>query len=256
MNPNRPPAPDAESRLGSRRSGPSRPPYNPGLQKLVEGKKAWAEPLSAEAKARGFLGWHQRGYLPHCDFPGVTQFVTLRLADSMPASRRGEWEALLHLEDNKERRIKLEEYLDRGLGECQLRQPAMAELADNTLRHFDGQRYRLQAWVIMPNHIHVLVDIWQTPLTKLDKSWKQFIARQANRLLDRKGELWEREYWDTVMDDDDHRRKSVHYIEANPVKAGFVCEPQAWPWSSARFRDKYGRLPEPPNPGAPVSQPA
>jgi putative transposase len=233
-----------------RRSGPSRPPYNPGLHKLVEDRKAWTEPLSEEAKAQGFLGWHQRGYLPHCDFPGVTQFVTLRLADSMPVSLRGEWEALLHLEDNRERRLKLEEYLDRGLGECPLRRPAIAEVAENTLRFFDGQRYRLRAWVIMPNHIHVLVDIWQTPLAEIDKSWKQFIARKANRLRGRQGRLWEREYWDTVMEDEEHRRKSVRYIEANPVKAGLVREAREWPWSSARFRDKYGKL------GAPVSKPA
>ncbi len=249
--------PSAESRLGSRRSGPSRPPYNPGLQKLVAGKQAWAEPLSDEAKAQGFLGWHQRGYLPHCDFPGVTQFVTLRLDDSMPASRRSEWEALLHLEDKRERRTKLEAYLDRGFGECPLKQPTIAELAENTLRSFDGQRYRLQAWVIMPNHIHVLVDIWQTPLAEIDKSWKQFIARRVNRLLGRAGRLWEREYWDTVIEDEEHRRKAVRYIEANPVKAGFMHEARDWPWSSARFRDEYGRLPEPDGrSGAPVSKPA
>ncbi|MBE0540898.1 MAG: hypothetical protein IH623_05890 [Verrucomicrobia bacterium] len=134
MKPKRPsPQPGNAKPAANRRSGQSLPPYNPGLQKLVEGKRAWTEPLSDEAKAQGFLGWHQRGYLPHCDLPGVTQFVTLRLDDSMPASRRSEWEALLHLEDNRERRIKLEEYLDRGMGECQLRQPAIAELAEGAL---------------------------------------------------------------------------------------------------------------------------
>jgi REP element-mobilizing transposase RayT len=240
-----------------RRRQPSRPPYNPGLQKLVKGKKAWTEPLSDEATAQGFLGWHQRGYIPHCDFPDVTQFVTLRLDDSMPASRRSEWEALLHLEDKRERRTKLEEYLDRGFGECPLKQPAIAELAENALRFFDGQRYRVQAWVIMPNHIHVLVDIWQTPLAEIDKSWKQFIARKANRLLGCEGRLWEREYWDMVIEDEEHRRKSVRYIEANPVKALFVREARDWGWSSARWRDEYGRLPEPDCiSGAPVSQPA
>src|ERR1017187_4508943 len=142
---------NATARPATRRRQSSRPSYNPGLQKLVEGKKAWTEPLSDEAKAQGFLGWHQRGYIPHCNFPDVTQFVTLRLDDSMPASRRSEWEALLHLEDKRERRTKLEEYLDRGFGECPLKQPAIAELVENALRFFDGQRYRLQAWVIMPN---------------------------------------------------------------------------------------------------------
>lgn len=248
------PQPANPKPAANQRSGQSCPPYNPGLQKLVESKQAWSEPLSEEDKARGFLGWHQRGYLPHYDVPGVTQFVTLRLEDSMPASRRGEWAALLELEDNRERRTKLEEYLDRGLGECPLRRPALAELAENALRHFDGQRYRLQAWVIMPNHIHVLVDIWQTPLAQIDKSWKQFIARRANRLLGRAGRLWEREYWDTVMEDEEHRLKAVRYIEDNPVKASLVREGRDWAWSSARLRDEYGRLPEPDGgPGATAS---
>ena len=65
------------------------------LRRLVAGKNEWGEPLSAEDKARGFRGWHERGYLPHCDQPGLTQFVTFRLWDSMPASRKGEWEHLL-----------------------------------------------------------------------------------------------------------------------------------------------------------------
>jgi len=207
------------------------------LHKLVTGKQAWSEPLSDAANAQGFLGWHQRGYLPHYDAPNVTKFVTLRLHNSMPASRRSEWEALLHLEDDRERRKQLEAYLDRGIGECWPRQSAIAELAENAIRFFDGKRYQLQAWVIMPNHIHLLVDVWQTPLTQLIKSWKQFIGREANKVLKREGTFWERDYWDTLMEDEDQRKKAVHYIETNPVKARLVREPTEWQWSSARHRD-------------------
>lgn len=226
----------------SGRAGPSCPPYNPGLQRLVDGKQAWSEPLDEEAKAQGFLGWHQRGYLPHCDLPGVTQFVTVWLHDAMPASRRSEWEALLHLENPRERRRRLEECLDRGYGACWFRQPVLADLAEGALRFFDGQRYQLEAWVVMPNHLHLVVQIWQTPLSALSKSWKGFIAREANQILGRKGTLWEREYWDTLMEDEEQFRKAVNYTENNPAKAGLVREPKAWPWSSARFRDEYGRL--------------
>jgi|ERR1035437_4768888 REP element-mobilizing transposase RayT len=225
-----------------RRARSSTPPYNPGLQKLVDGKQAWAVPLDEDAKAKGFLGWHQRGYLPHYDAPGVTQIVTLRLVDSLPASRRGEWEHLLRIEDNRERRRRLEAYLDRGLGECWLRQPAIAKLTEGALRFFDGQRYRLAAWVVMPNHLHVLVDVWETPLAELVKSWKGFVARGANKLLGRSGEFWEREYLDTVIEGDEHRRTAVRYIENNPAKAKLVLDPKEWPWSSARFRDEFGRL--------------
>lgn len=226
----------------AKRTRTSTPPYNPGLQKLVEGKQAWAVPLDEEAKAKGFLGWHQRGYLPHYDAPGVTQFVTLRLVDSLPASRRGEWEALLKIENSRERRKQLEAYLDRGLGECWLRQPAIAKLTEDALRFFDGKRYQLAAWVVMPNHVHLLVDVWKTPLADLVKSWKSFTAREANRLLGRSGEFWEREYLDTLIEDEKHRRTATRYIESNPAKAKLVLDPKAWPWSSVRFRDEYGVL--------------
>ena len=233
----------------SNRSGSSVVPYNRGLQELVEGKQTWAEPLDEAAKEAGFLGWHQRGYLPHYDAPGITQFVTFRLADAMPASRRSEWEALLQIEAERERRIELEAYLDRGAGECWLARPEIASVAEDALRYFDGQRYRLQAWVVMPNHVHVLVDIWQTPLAAVAQTWKRFMAREANKLLGHEGTFWEREYWDTWIRDEEHRRKAVRYVETNPVKAGLVAEATAWPWSSARLRDDQGRLPV--LPGAP-----
>lgn len=278
--------PDRESRpqagapaapTARRRSRRSTPPYNPGLQKLVAGKQAWSVPLDEDAKAKGFRGWHQRGYLPHFDGPGVTQFVTLRLADSLPASRRGEWEHLLEIEQHakagttgapaysrltdskhpqsrsqtgappqteagRERRRKLEEYLDRGLGECWLGQPVIAKLTEAALRYFDGRRYALGAWVIMPNHLHLLVDVWETPLSKLIKSWKSFTAREANRWLGRSGVFWEREYLDTIIVDEEHRRTAVRYIENNPTRAKLASAAKDWPWSSARFQDEFGRL--------------
>ncbi len=212
----------------------------------MDGKRAWSEPLGSEAKAAGFLGWHQRGYLPHHDVPGVTQLVTFRLQDALPACRRSEWEALLHLENDRERRKRLEEYLDRGLGECWLRLPAIAAFAEDALRFFDGERYRLEAWVLMPNHAHVVVQVWQTPLSRLAHSWKGFIARAANKRLRREGTFWEREYWETLIRDDAHRSQAVRYVEANPVKAGLVREAKEWRWSSARCRDESGRLPLPP----------
>ena len=153
------------------------------LCQLVEGKNKAFRPLTDEEMALGFLGWHERGNLPHCDYPGLVQFVTIRLADSMPASRRGEWEHLLAIEDVRKKRTKLEEYLDRGIGECHLRDPHMAKLAENVLLHFHGQRHELLAWCVMPNHVHVLVHVWQTPLWKTVQSWKHFIQTQANYCL-------------------------------------------------------------------------
>ena len=83
---------------------------------------------------KGFKGWHERGYLPHRDEPGLTQFVTFQLLDAFPAALRSEWAALLAVEDQREQRKKLESRLDRGQGECCLRRPELAKLVEGALR--------------------------------------------------------------------------------------------------------------------------
>ena len=85
-------------------------------------KKRWASSLTVEQARAGFKGWHERGYLPHRDEPGLTQMVTFHVRDSFPTALRSEWAALLDMEDNAERRKKLQAYLDRGRGECPLRE--------------------------------------------------------------------------------------------------------------------------------------
>jgi REP element-mobilizing transposase RayT len=142
--------------------------------------------------------------------------------------------------------VKLERYLDLGRGECWLNQPSIAELAEEALRHSNGQHYELLAWVIMPNHIHVLFRVWNLPMSQVIKSWKTHIALEANKVLCRHGPFWERDYWDTYMRDEDQLLTARRYIEQNPVKAKLVLQSSHWPWSGARFRDSYGKLP--PNP--------
>ena len=211
------------------------------LRGLVEDKNQWSHSLTDAARALGFLGWHERGYLPHCDIPNLIQFVTFRLEDSMPVARRGEWEHLLEIEDVRERRTKLEEYLDRGVGECLLRDAEIAKLVQDALLFFHDDRYELRAWCVMPNHVHVLVDVRMTPLWNLLGSWKHFTQTRANHLLALQLQ-WQREYWDTFMRDEEQERKAVHYIEHNPVKARLCPVPADWQLSSARFRDEYRRL--------------
>src|SRR5438093_12142828 len=118
--------------------GLRRPPCNPGVGELVRDKREWARPLRHDAVNQGFLGWHESGYLPHRDEPGLVQFVTFRLADAFPEELRGEWEALLTIEDDRKRRVELEAYLDRGRGECHLRRTDIAGLVEGALRFFHG----------------------------------------------------------------------------------------------------------------------
>jgi len=212
------------------------------LRELVYQKNKWDEPLSDEDKAHGFLGWHEHGYLPHCDKPGLVQLVTLRLVDSLPASRRGEWEHLLKIEDVRERRKELESYLDRGVGECWLRDPRVAGVVEEAVRFHHGARYELLAWCVMPNHAHVLVHVWDWPLAKMLQNWKSISAIAANKLLKRGGAFWQREYWNVFMRSEEQEKWAIRYIEGNPVKAKLCRVVEDWQFSSGRFRDQYRRL--------------
>ena len=220
------------------------------VHETIRDKRQWHTSPDPQAAKLGFRGWHSRGYLPHFDAPGVIQMLNYRLDDAMPASRRHEWKALLDIQDELKRREKIEEYLDRGLGNCELRNPEAARIVEENWLHSDGRDYRLLAWVVMPNHVHLLLEIWQKPMAKLVQGWKGYTARHINRVLGWRGKLWQDDYWDRYIRDEAHCRKVVHYIEANPVKAGLVKTPVEWPFSSARHRDEYNRLQLSPKPGA------
>jgi len=212
------------------------------VHELIREKQQWHAPPDEDAAKLGFRGWHSRGYLPHFDMPGTRQMINYRLADSMPVAQRHEWESLLAIKNKLQRFAKIEDYVDRGLGNCELRDPRAASIVEENWLHGDGQQYRLLAWVVMPNHVHLLVEVWQTPMVELLKGWKGYSARHINRVIGRRGKLWQDKYWDRYIRDEAHYRKVVHYIENNPVKAGLVKTPPEWPFGSARFRDEYNRL--------------
>jgi hypothetical protein len=96
--------------------------------------------------------------------------------------------------------------------------------------------------IIMPNHMHLLLKLEATPLSKIIKELKRYPSRAASRILRREGAFRAEDYWDTYMRDAEHELQTRRYIEGNPVKALLVCEPKEWPWSSARLRDEKGVL--------------
>lgn len=218
-------------------------PRNIGLLELIHAKREWHWKPSPEELKKGFRGWHQRGYLPHFDAPEVTQFVTFQLNDSFPVTQRLEFEAILKEADESAKRQKLEAWLDRGHGECWLHRPDVAELFERFLLEADGRDYRMRAWVVMPNHVHLVVDVWDVPLVKLINGWKGKSSREANKLLGRRGPLWQEDYYDTLIRDEAHLKRAVRYTEQNPVKAYLTKTARDWQWSSARHRDEYERLP-------------
>jgi REP element-mobilizing transposase RayT len=105
------------------------------------------------------------------------------------------------------------------------------------LLHFDGIRYKLSAWVVMPNHVHFLLTrAANEELSRILHSFKSYTSHEANKSLRRSGQFWFEEYFDRYIRDAKHFTATVRYIENNPVKAKLCARPEDWPFSSAWFR--------------------
>ncbi len=189
--------------------------HTPGNAKLGDVNAAPSE-FSGEKNANREIGaprWHNRGYLPHFESSDVTQHVTFHLADSLPQT------VLLQLESElkflpiekraTERRKQVDAWIDAGHGSCVLRMPAIADMVQVSLLTFDAQRYRLLAWVVMPNHVHVLFEPMSGwTVAKIVAAWKKFTARRIRDAQRDSGEEPSTPTW--------HRDT-----------------PEEWPWSSA-----------------------
>ena len=193
-----------------------------------------------------------RGRLPHWEKDGAVYFVTFRLADSLPKSVLDQIEcernAIVttanqlhrHLSTDERRKIQrlstpiIEKFLDNSAGACHLRNPVIAEAMANTLCHFDQGRYRLFAWCIMPNHVHVVARLFPgETLGAVVHSWKSFSAKQANRVLGARGAFWQTEYYDHLIRGEEEFERAVRYVAENPAKANL----KHWKWVWVRGRD-------------------
>ena len=180
-----------------------------------------------------------RTRLPHYEAEETAQHICFRLFDSLPMAILKQCEEeVRHLNDQneqeRERRHRFEAALDQGYGACWLRQPEIARLIVTALQHFADTRYRLHAWVVMPNHVHVLITpIGNNSLSGIVHSWKSYTAKQANTLLQRNGEFWQADYFDRFIRNAEHGEKTIFYIHENPVKAGLCAAAGDWVWSSA-----------------------
>ena len=226
-------------------------------QEAVCGMPGTAEPQLGKSLNRG---WYSRGYLPHHDEAGLRQCITYHLADSLPSKLLSMMERELKVVAAErmpmERRRYIEHWLDTGHGSCALRNSEVAQCVVDTWKRFDDERYDLIAWVVMPNHVHVLIRQYaDIPLGKIVQSWKSYTAKKIREIEDcragarrsgeeegklaragarRSGEeaVWQREYWDRSIRDEKHYRAVVNYIHQNPVEAGLVRCASDWPWSS------------------------
>jgi REP element-mobilizing transposase RayT len=229
----------------------------PALQKPGNSERSAGVPPAVAGASRprfGEVKIRDRGRLPHWEKESATYFITFRLHDSLPR------EVLERIESERESVVKtakqldreispserkkiqqlstkvIEQYLDNGAGDCHLRLPAIAGIVADTLRHFDDKRYRLFAWCIMPNHVHVVVRVFPGhPLAEVIHSWKSFSAKRANDLLSCSGGFWQREYYDHLIRNESEFERAVRYVAENPERAGLGN----WRWVWVGGRDAH-----------------
>lgn len=154
------------------------------------------------------------GDLPHWEQGDVLQFITFRLADSLPQIRLEDfkeqketwmkehpkpWDIATIKEYSTRFEKQIDEWLDSGYGECLLKDNACRRIVVDTIRHFDGQRYDLYDFVIMPNHVHIVLRPLNFNLHEIMQSIKGFSAYKINKHLNRTGKVWEREYFDRII---------------------------------------------------------
>jgi len=192
-------------------------------------------------------GWRDRGHMPHADFAGLAQAVTFRLADALPESVLQRLRAAV-VEDKPSSVAgqrqdallaeRIHAWLDAGHGSCCLGQPDICRLLLDEIRAGHGTLYRLDAVVIMPNHVHVLMKSLGEPLGTIIGGWKGRSGRSIHRQFGGVGHLWQREYFDRFIRDDEHHIAAVRYVAQNPVRAGLVRRPDDWPglWIDERWR--------------------
>lgn len=194
--------------------------------------------------------WRTRGYLPHQESHALIQHVVFHLADAIPGDV---WRALAadmalspphpsHLGGSG----PWQDLLDEGRGGCLLALPGAGALVQDALLHFAGVRVRLFGWVVMPNHVHVLVrSLPPWPLGKTVASWKAWTGSRLAALAREQGQgqalgpanrVWAREYWDRAMRTEEDVARTLGLMRWDPVRAGLVERPEEWPWGHAGAR--------------------
>ena len=169
--------------------------------------------------------------LPHWAANSTIIFITYRLADSMPADKLRQWQGerdewlRLHPEPWDATTAgeyydtfpaKLDAWLDAGYGSCILAREDCRRIVVENMLHFNGVRYRLHAFVVMPNHVHVLVEIAnRDDLPKIVHGWKSYTAKRMNEAIGGSGSVWQREYYDRLIRNAEHYSRTVEYIRKN-----------------------------------------
>jgi putative transposase len=175
-------------------------------------------------------------HLPHWQPEGAAIFLTWRLHGSLPKAV-----TLSNIQESGRKFAAVDRELDKAAtGPRWLEDDRVAQCVVDALQY--GERelnlYNLQAWVLMLNHVHILIQP-EARLSRITRAIKNYSARKANAILGRTGQpFWQDESYDHSVRGPHEFAKIAHYIEQNPMAAGLVEKVEAWRWSSAFGRQE------------------
>jgi putative transposase len=167
--------------------------------------------------------------LPHVYRIGVPLFITFRLAGSLPRERAFDRDTVT----SGEAFVLMDRLLDTGrTGPLHLKRAECGRIVVDAIQFHAVKSYELNAYVVMPNHVHLLVTPEVDPAIFL-RSIKGFSARRINEFLGQTGALWQQESYDHVVRNKEEFGRIRSYIEQNPVRAGLVRDASGFEWGSA-----------------------
>ncbi|MBS3734558.1 MAG: valine--tRNA ligase [Phycisphaerae bacterium] len=217
-------------------------------------------PTDVSSVDRNAIQKRQGANLPHWTAASGIYAVTFRLADALPRHVLDSWKQerqdIMARAERQERKLTYQERreldnlysarvdtaLAKGHGQCHLADERIAQIVADALKHFDGERYQLHAWAIMPNHVHVIVEpLDDHGLSDICQSWKSYTSKRANDILGRSGTFWQAEYYDHLVRDQEDYHQCLQYVLGNPSAAGL----ENWPWVARchgpEAHDTHGR---------------
>jgi putative transposase len=186
------------------------------------------EIFAYEGTSLGMATFHARR-LPHHYAVGRPLFITWRLHGSLPANR-----VLPQATTAGQAFLAMDRLFDNArTGPQYLSQPEIAAMVVHALRHRDPSEYQLHNFVVMSNHVHILITP-RVAASKVMQGLKRYTAREANRILGTTGKpFWQDESYDRLVRDEKEFARIARYIEMNPVRAGLVTVASEFLWSGA-----------------------
>lgn len=200
-------------------------------------------------------------HLPHINAYDNYQFITYRLSDSLPHNTISNLtDELSDLEESKrnlELQKKIEQLVNTGFGSSILIHPLVAEIVISNWLYFSGKMYDLISWVIMPNHVHLLIkEYLNNDISSIVKKWKSYTSKEIIKISDhlkqdtdkyrykkieldnliRSNKIWQKSYWDHYIRNDEELYNTILYIDQNPVSAGLVISIEDWRYSSVNWK--------------------